>query len=74
MYARFFTMFLSDIGVVGFDEPFLRLFNQGMITRFAEKTGRIEKMSKSKGNTVDPFVALDTHGADPVRWMMMASA
>src|SRR5690606_27487902 len=33
-----------------------------------------EKMSKSKGNTVDPFVALETHGADPVRWMMMASS
>ena len=48
MYARFFTKALHDIGLLGFDEPFARLFNQGMIYRFGAK------MSKSKGNVVSP--------------------
>ena len=45
LYSRFYTKFLNDIGVVDFDEPFHKLFNQGMITG---KNGI--KMSKSKGN------------------------
>ncbi|HEY6016333.1 MAG TPA: leucine--tRNA ligase, partial [Gaiellaceae bacterium] len=48
MYARFFTKALYDLGLVGFVEPFARLFNQGMIYRFGAK------MSKSKGNVVAP--------------------
>ena len=48
MYARFFTKALNDLGLVGFREPFARLFNQGMIYRFGAK------MSKSKGNIVAP--------------------
>ncbi|HPU64167.1 MAG TPA: leucine--tRNA ligase, partial [Mobilitalea sp.] len=48
LYSRFYTKFLKDIGVVDFDEPFIRLFNQGMIV----KNGA--KMSKSKGNVVSP--------------------
>ena len=66
LYARFFTMFLHDIGVVDFDEPFTRLFNQGMITRLA-KNGRIEKMSKSKGNVVNPDDLVERYGCDSLR-------
>jgi len=67
LYARFVCRVLHDFGLVGFEEPFTNLFNQGMITRFAEKTGRIEKMSKSKGNTVSPDSIIDEMGADTER-------
>jgi len=66
LYARFFTMFLHDIGVVRFEEPFTRLFNQGMITRLG-KSGRVEKMSKSKGNVVNPDELVESHGCDSLR-------
>ena len=49
LLSRFYNKFLHDIGVVDFDEPFKKLFNQGMITG---KNGI--KMSKSKGNVVSP--------------------
>jgi len=67
LYARFFTKFLYDIGLIGFDEPFLRLFNQGMVTKFSEKTGKLEKMSKSKGNVVNPDPLVKKYGTDTVR-------
>jgi leucyl-tRNA synthetase len=66
LYARFFTMFLHDIGVVEFEEPFLRLFNQGMITH-AGKSGKAEKMSKSKGNVVNPDKLVRDFGCDSLR-------
>jgi leucyl-tRNA synthetase len=66
LYARFFTMFLHDIGVVNFDEPFLRLFNQGMIT-YVGKSGKAEKMSKSKGNVVNPDDLVREFGCDSLR-------
>ena len=66
LYARFFTMFLYDIGVVGFEEPFKRLFNQGMIT-YVGKSGKAEKMSKSKGNVVNPDGLVRTFGCDSLR-------
>jgi leucyl-tRNA synthetase len=67
LYARFVCRVLHDFGLVGFEEPFLNLFNQGMITRFSDRTGRIEKMSKSKGNTVSPDTLIEDMGADTER-------
>ncbi|MFQ5350766.1 MAG: leucine--tRNA ligase, partial [Thermoanaerobaculia bacterium] len=67
LYARFVTKALADLGLVGFREPFSRLFNQGMITYFSEKSGRVEKMSKSRGNTVSPDRLIESMGADTER-------
>ena len=61
LYARFYTKFLYDIGAVPFDEPFLKLFNQGMIT----KNGG--KMSKSLGNVVSPDELVEKYGCDSLR-------
>ena len=62
LYSRFYTKFLYDIGVIGFDEPFTKLFNQGMITG---KNGI--KMSKSKGNVVSPDDLVRDYGCDSLR-------
>ena len=67
LYARFICRVLHDMGLAGFEEPFKDLFNQGMITRLSEKSGRIEKMSKSRGNTVSPDELIDEMGADTER-------
>ncbi len=42
------------LGYLPFDEPFSHLFNQGMVNKYSEKSGLVEKMSKSKGNVVNP--------------------
>ena len=62
LYSRFYTKFLYDIGVIDFDEPFTKLFNQGMITG---KNGI--KMSKSKGNVVSPDDLIRDYGCDSLR-------
>ncbi|WEG16308.1 leucine--tRNA ligase [Alkalihalophilus pseudofirmus] len=62
LYARFWHKFLYDLGVVPTKEPFQKLYNQGMI--LGENN---EKMSKSKGNVVNPDDIVDSHGADTLR-------
>ncbi|WP_309089463.1 leucine--tRNA ligase [Domibacillus sp.] len=62
LYARFWHKVLYDIGVVHTKEPFQKLFNQGMI--LGENN---EKMSKSKGNVVNPDEIVESHGADTLR-------
>ena len=61
LYARFITKFLFDRGLSSVEEPFARLFTQGMITLGGAK------MSKSKGNVVDPVDQFRSHGADALR-------
>ena len=61
LYARFYTKFLYDIGVIDFVEPFKKLFNQGMICKDGAK------MSKSKGNVVSPDELVRDYGCDSVR-------
>jgi len=64
-YARFFVKALRDMGLLSFDEPFTRLFNQGIITC------QHQKMSKSRGNVVNPDDYVRTLGADTVRSYIM---
>ena len=62
LYSRFWTKFLYDIGVVGFEEPFHKLFNQGMILG-----PKGIKMSKSLGNVISPDDMVDNYGCDTLR-------
>lgn len=66
LYTRFFTKAMRDMGIVDFDEPMRRLFNQGMILG---PDG--EKMSKSRGNVVNPDEYVEKYGADTVRGYLM---
>ena len=66
LYARFFTKALRDLGIIDFGEPFLRLFNQGIILGEDH-----EKMSKSRGNVVNPDDVVAAYGADAVRAFLM---
>jgi leucyl-tRNA synthetase len=97
LYARFFTKFLRDIGMVNVDEPFERLLTQGMVTKETHfcvnngymypteitdddkcskcgeniEIGRIEKMSKSKKNVIDPDEIVGKYGADTARLFIL---
>lgn len=66
MYTRFFTKVMRDMGLVNFDEPMTHLYNQGII--LGEDN---EKMSKSRGNVVNPDDYVSTLGADSVRGFLM---
>ena len=68
LYARFFHKVLRDLGLVDSDEPFKKLLTQGMVLKDGSK------MSKSKGNTVDPQQLIDQYGADTVRLFTMFAA
>lgn len=79
LYARFYTKFLKDIGAVAFDEPFTRLFNQGMIIKkpVNQQTGETIqdanpiKMSKSLGNVVSPDDVIARYGRDTLRMYIL---
>jgi leucyl-tRNA synthetase len=66
LYTRFFTKVMRDLGLADFDEPMLRLFNQGII--LGEDA---EKMSKSRGNVVNPQDFVDRYGSDALRCFLM---
>ena len=68
LYARFFTKVLRDLGYVGIDEPFLNLLTQGMVIKDGAK------MSKSKGNVVDPDLLVGRYGADTARLFSLFAA
>jgi leucyl-tRNA synthetase len=68
LYARFYHKLMRDAGLVACDEPFTRLLTQGMVLKDGAK------MSKSKGNTVDPQALIERYGADTVRLFMLFAA
>jgi leucyl-tRNA synthetase len=69
IYFRFYNMFLHDIGLVDFDEPAPRLFHQGMINGYDG-----QRMSKSKGNGVEPLETMKKYGVDTTRFYLMSEA
>ncbi|MCY3804199.1 MAG: leucine--tRNA ligase [Gammaproteobacteria bacterium] len=68
LYARFFNKLMRDLGLCENDEPFVKLLTQGMVLKDGTK------MSKSKGNTVDPEALINRYGADTVRLFVMFAA
>ena len=68
LYARFFTKVFRDLGYISFDEPFGKLLTQGMVLKDGAK------MSKSKGNTVDPDAIIEKYGADTARLFILFAA
>ena len=68
LYSRFFTKALKDIGLLDFDEPFKNLLTQGMVLKDGSK------MSKSKGNTVDPDEIFQNYGADTARLFILSDS
>lgn len=68
LYSRFFTKALNDIGLLSFDEPFKNLLTQGMVLKDGSK------MSKSKGNTVDPDEIFENYGADTARLFILSDS
>ena len=68
LYARFFTKVFRDLGLLEFDEPFDKLLTQGMVLKDGAK------MSKSKGNTVDPDAIIEKYGADTARLFILFAA
>lgn len=68
LYSRFFTKAMKDMGLLSFDEPFKNLLTQGMVLKDGSK------MSKSKGNTVDPDEIFENYGADTARLFILSDS
>ncbi len=71
LYSRFYVKVLHDLGYLSFDEPFKHLFNQGMVLKLSELSGAVEKMSKSKGNVVNPDDIVERYGTDVLRMYIL---
>ncbi len=67
LYSRFFTKVMYDLGLVNFQEPFGNLFTQGMICKKNPNNGKLEAMSKTRGNVVNPDELIAQYGADTER-------
>jgi leucyl-tRNA synthetase len=67
LYSRFYVKVLYDLGHLPFKEPFTHLFNQGMVLKYSALSGHVEKMSKSKGNVVNPDEIIESYGTDALR-------
>jgi leucyl-tRNA synthetase len=74
LYTRFWTKMMRDLGLVSFSEPVRSLMTQGMVTNIVEGTNEWKKMSKSRGNGVDPDDMVRIYGADAVRLYMLFAA
>jgi len=74
LYARFFTKAISGLGLVDCSEPFANLLSQGMVTKLSPTSGRIEKMSKSRGNVVGTTDFFRKYGADAARLFTLFAA
>lgn len=74
LYSRFFTKACRDAGLLDCDEPFTNLLSQGMVTKFSAQSGRIEKMSKSRGNVVGTTDFFKRYGADSARLFTLFAA
>ena len=74
LYSRFWTKALRDIGLISCDEPFTNLLSQGMVTKLSPESGRIEKMSKSRGNVVGTTDFFKKFGADAARLFTLFAA
>jgi len=68
LYSRFFTRVIRDLGIIGYSEPFRNLLTQGMVIKDGAK------MSKSKGNVVDPDYLIDRYGSDTSRLFSLFAA
>jgi leucyl-tRNA synthetase len=68
LYSRFFTRVIRDLGIIGYSEPFKNLLTQGMVIKDGAK------MSKSKGNVVDPDYLIDRYGSDTSRLFSLFAA